>query len=264
MSAASLAWRRLAPTRAGLVYERNAIFYRRVWRVIFSGFFEPVFYLFAVGIGIGKLVGALDVDGRQVEYASFVAPALLAASSMNGAVADSTFNVFEKLRWSGAYETMLATPIAPRDIAFGEIAWSQTRGLIYSVGFLVVATVFGLVESWTAILALPAAMLLGFAFAGMGMAATTFMRTWQDFDYVNLVTLPLFLFSATFYPIDVYPDWLQQAALVSPLYHGVVLIRGAMLGTWDVAMIGHAVVLVALAAAGLAVAARRIERLLVI
>lgn len=264
MTAQTMTRRPLLPARARLVYERNAIFYKRVWRVLFSGFFEPVFYLFAVGIGIGELVGVVEAGGREVSYSSFVAPALLAASAMNGAVLDSTFNIFEKLKWTGTYDTMLATPVTPRDIAFGEIAWSQTRGLIYAAAFLVVATVFGLVESWTAIFALPAAMLVGFAFGGMGMAATTYMRTWQDFDYVTLVTLPLFLFSATFYPLEVYPDWLQQVALLSPLYHGVVVIRAAMLGTWELALIGHVLVLAALALASLTLAARRIERLLVI
>ena len=256
--------RGLVPERAHLVYLRNVLAYKRAWRVIFSGFFEPVFYLFAAGIGLGELVGVLDIGDRSVDYATFVAPALLAASAMNGSVADSTFNVFEKLKWTRLYESMLATPISARDIALGEIGWSQTRGLIYSVAFLVVAAVFGLVESWAAVLALPAASLVGFAFGGLGMAATTYMRNWQDFDYVNLVTLPLFLFSATFYPLDVYPDWAQQVALVSPLYHGVELIRAAMLGIWSPWLVGHAVLLAGIAAGGLTVASRRIQRLLVV
>ncbi|MDX1659508.1 MAG: ABC transporter permease [Nitriliruptorales bacterium] len=260
---------RIAPTglrrvgRAGYVFERNLLVYRRGWMIVFSGFFEPVFYLFAIGIGLGRLVG--DVSGpagTPVPYDAYVAPALLAASAMNGAVFESTFNLFFKLKFGNTYEAMLATPLETRDIAFGELAWIQIRGGLYATGFLVVMLVFGLVDSVWAVLVVPAALLIGFAFGAVGFAATSFMRSWQDFDLVQLVTLPLFLFSATFYPLEVYPVAIQRLTLVSPLYHGVELIRALTLGAFDVSLVAHVGVLVLLGVLGIAVARRRLELLL--
>jgi lipooligosaccharide transport system permease protein len=248
--------------RAQRVVERNLMVGRRNWTLFLSGFFEPVFYLFSIGVGVGALVGDLEVGGRTVSYATFVAPALLASSAMNGAVFESTFNIFFKLKWGKVYDAMLATPLRPVDIAAGEIGYSLLRGGIYAVGFMVVMVAFGLAESWWAVMAIPAALLIGFAFAAVGMAATTFMRSWQDFDLVQLFTLPLFLFSATFYPLDVYPEAIQQITRISPLYHGVELIRAFTLGSFDWTLLGHAAFLLAMGAVGLTIAGRRLEGLL--
>ena len=242
--------------------ERNFLVYRRIWVLIFSGFFEPLFYLFAIGVGVGQLVGDVSVGGTVVTYQQFVAPALLAASAMNGAVYESTMNIFFKLKWAKTYDAMLATPLGPGDIALGEIGWSLLRGAIYAAAFLVVMAVFGLATSWWAVLALPAALLIGFAFAAAGMAATTFMSSWQDFDLVALVTLPLFLFSATFYPLDVYPPIIQTLTQFSPLYHGVELIRALTLGIFDWSIAVHVLVLLVMGLVGLSIAARRVEKLL--
>lgn len=249
--------------RAVHLVERNVVAYRRSWLVFLGGLLEPVLYLAAMGVGLGGLVGEVaGPDGRPVPYAAFVAPALLAASAMNGAVFESTFNIFGKLRFSRIYDAVLATPVTPRDIAVGEIAWSLLRGGIYATGFLVVAAVAGLVGSPTAVLAVPAALLIGFAFAGVGMAATTWMTSWQDFDLVQLVLLPLFLFSATFYPLEVYPPAVQAIATVSPLYHGVELVRGLMLGVLGPGLLVHVAVLGLLGTLGLRVAVRRLGALL--
>lgn len=253
----------LGGRNATRVVERNLLVYRRTWLVIFSGFFEPVFYLFSIGVGIGQLVGDVSTgSGAPVSYAEFVAPGLLAASAMNGAVLESTMNIFFKLRYERVYDAMLATPLAPGDIAIGEIGWSQVRGALYAGGFLIVMLLGGLMPSLWGLLALPAALIIGFAFAAVGMAVTTFMRSWQDFDMVTLVTLPLFLFSATFYPLTVYPGWLQVVAQFSPLYHGVDLIRGLTLGNLDWSLVGHVAFLLGMGAIGLAIAARRVEKLL--
>ncbi len=245
------------------VLERNLMVYRRSWIIILSGFFEPVFYLFSIGIGVGELVGEVRLaDGTFVSYATFVAPALLASSAMNGAVYESTMNIFFKLKYQKTYDGMLATPLEPNEIAVGEIAWSLGRGLLYAIGFTIVMALFGLAESWWAIMAIPVAVLIGFAFASVGMAATTYMRSWQDFDLVTLVTLPLFLFSATFYPLEVYPAAIRPLIQISPLYHGVELIRGFTTGRIDSGMIAHAVFLAAMGAIGTVVAGRRIRKLL--
>lgn len=253
---------RMFGLRAHRVLERNLMVGRRNWLLLLSGFFEPVFYLFSIGIGVGALVGDLVIDGRSVSYAAYVAPALLASSAMNGAVFESTMNIFFKLKWGKVYDAMLATPLRPVDIAAGEIGYSLLRGGIYAVGFMVVMVAFGLARSWWAVMAIPAALLIGFAFAAVGMAATTFMRSWQDFDLVQLVTLPLFLFSATFYPLDVYPAAIQMVTRLSPLYHGVELIRAFTLGSFDWTLPGHAAFLLGMGAVGLAVSGRRLEGLL--
>jgi len=243
--------------------ERSFLVYKRIWLVIFSGFFEPVFYLFSIGVGIGKLVGDVPGPGGQaVEYAAFVAPALLGASAMNGAIYESTFNIFFKLRYGKVYDAILSTPMQPRHIAIGEIAWSLGRGLLYAVAFLVVITAFGYVESAWAVMAIPAAVLIGFAFAAVGMTATTFMKSWQDFDLINMVTLPLFLFSGTFYPLSVYPEAFQVITRFSPLYHGVELIRALTLGSFDWSIAGHVAFLVVMGMIGVAITARRLDKLL--
>lgn len=249
--------------RAGFVFERNLLVYRHTYMIILSGFFESLFYLFAVKVGIGGLVGRVpDGSGHLVSYATFVAPALLASSAMNGAVFESTMNIFFKLRYAKVYDAMLATPLRPLDIALGEITWSLVRGALYAVGFLGVMWGLGLIESPLALLALPAAILIGFAFGAVGMACTSFMKSWQDFDLVTLFTLVLFLFSATFYPLTVYPGWLQAVAQISPLYHGVVIVRSFTLGAPAPTLIWHVGFLAVMAATGLAVTAHRLRVLL--
>jgi len=248
---------------ARMLVERNLRALRHGWLTVVSGFFEPVFYLFSLGVGIGALLGRIDLgDGRSVEYAVFVAPALLASSAMNGAVYDSTFNIFFKLKYAKLYDSVLATPLGPRDVAVAEISWALLRGQVYAAAFLLVALAAGLVQSWWALLALPAAGLVGFAFAAVGMAATTFMRGWTDFDYVQLAILPLFLFSATFYPLSTYPEAVQWLVRASPLYHGVALCRDLLLGSVDAGLLGHVAYLLVMGALGFVVAARRLERLL--
>lgn len=254
---------RVTPFRAQRIWEKNYIAYRRLWKVVFSGFFEPVFYLFAVGIGVGALVGDVVLPGGEaVPYAAFVAPAMMAASAMNGAVIETTFNIFFKLQFGKVYEGILTTPMQPMDIAIGEIGWALLRGLLYSTAFVGVMWAMGMTDSWLAILAVPAATLVGFAFGAAGLAAATWMKSWQDFDLVTLVTMPLFLFSGTFYPLDVYPPALQLVAKLSPLYHGTELLRGFTLGIVDWTMLGHAAFLLVMGLVGASIAARRLDGML--
>ena len=254
----------LAGGRAWRLVERNIMVYRRIWVLIVSGFFEPLFYLLSLGVGIGALVGTVaGPDGQPIDYTAFVAPALLAASAMNGAIYDSTTNVFFKLKFAKTYDAMLATPLGPGDIAVGEITWAQLRGTLYSVSFLVVMAALGLITSWWAVLALPATMLIGLAFAAVGMACTSFMRSWQDFEYVQLAILPMFLFSTTFFPLSVYPRAIQVVVQFTPLYHGIELVRPLTTGAGvGIGLLGHALYFVGLAAIGFSVTARRLEKLL--
>jgi lipooligosaccharide transport system permease protein len=253
----------LGSRRSMLLIERNVYVYRRGWLVIFSGFFEPLFYLLAIGVGIGGMIGAVPgPNGTTISYAQFVAPALLATASMNGAIAESTFNVFFKLNYQKTYDAVLATPLSAGDIALGEIGWSVIRATLYALGFLAVILVLGLVTSPWAIFAVPAATLLAFAFGAAGMAATTFMRTWQDFDLIQLVVLPMFLFSGTFYPITAYPPALQLFVRITPLYQGVDLIRSLTLGDIGPGILVHVVYLTVLGLVGLWVVSKRLDRLL--
>jgi lipooligosaccharide transport system permease protein len=252
----------LTGLRAGRLIERNYLVYRHSWMIVLSGFFEPVFYLLSISWGLGELVGTTTFAGKTVDYTAFAAPALLASSAMNGAIYESTMNIFFKLKFAKTYDGILATPMGPADIAVGEICWCLLRGTLYAAGFLIVMLVMGLLDSWWAVFLLPTAVLIGFAFSAVGMAATSFMRSWQDFDMVQLVVLPLFLFSATFYPLETYPDGLQWVVRLTPLYQGVDLMRSLALGTVGVEALFHLAYLVAMGLIGLAVTSRRLERLL--
>lgn len=249
--------------RARLLVERNLMVYRRTWLVVVSGFFEPLFYLLSIGVGIGALVGRVTgPDGHPISYTAFVAPALLASSAMNGAVYDSTFNIFFKLKHAKVYDAVLATPVGAADVALGEMTWALLRGLLYSVAFLTVMLAMGLVHSVWAVLALPAAALIGFAFASVGLATTSLMRSWQDFEFVQLALLPMFLFSTTFYPLSTYPRSLQIVVECTPLFHGVEMLRALTTGTVGWSLLGHAAYLAAMGLVGITMAARRFERLL--
>jgi lipooligosaccharide transport system permease protein len=239
--------------RAARLFERNVVVYRSAWFMLASGLLEPLLYLGSVGIGFGHLVHTVPYQGRQVGYADFVAPALLATSAMNGSIVDATFGVFFKLKHMKVYDAVLATPVTTTDIAVGEVAWSLARGLVYAAAFIVVAALFGDIQSWWALFALPAATLIGLCFAGVGTAATTFMRSWQDFDLVQLAILPLFLFSATFYPLSTYPVAGRWVVQVTPLYHGVALLRELTLGEVGWSAIGHVAYLALLGTAGVVV-----------
>ena len=248
--------------RGRLLFERNLMVYRRTWMIIFSGVFEPLFYLFSMGIGLGHFVGKVPGPGGDlVSYASFVAPALLASAAMNGAVYDSS-NVFWKMKYSKTYDSILSTPVGPVDVTVGETAWALFRGFLYAVSFLVVAAVLGLIDSPWGILALPGAVLIGFAFAGMGVAAITYFRTWQDFELLGLVQLPMFLFSATFFPISTYPDAVQWVVRFSPLYHAISMLRALNLGVLGWTQLVNVAYLALLGVIGLAVAQRRVGKLL--
>jgi len=252
-----------APPRVGglLIVERNAMVYRRTWMILFSGFFEPIFYLLAFGVGLGTYIGTVGVNGHQVDYDLFLASSLLAASAMNGAFYDAT-NVFWKLRYANVYASMLSTPVRPYDVAVGETMWAVVRSMLYSTAFLGVVAALGLVHSWWAVLVLPAAFVIGFAFAGAGIAAVTWMRTWQDFEFLQLVMLPMFMFSATFYPISVYPTAIEWLVRFSPLYNGISLVRALMTGSVGPIQLVNVAYLAALGVVGLLVAGRRIDKLL--
>lgn len=242
---------------------RNYTTYRRYWKLFLTGFLEPVFYLFSIGIGVGQLIDTFEFNGQSIPYAEFVAPGMLAASAFNGALLDSTYNVFFKLKYDKLYDQMLATPLTTADVARGEILWGQLRGASYSAAFLLVMLAMGMISSWWALLALPATLLIGFAFSAVCMGLTTYMKSFQDFDKITLVQLPMFLFSATFFPVEAFGDgavrWVVEA---TPLYRGVVLCRELTTGalTWSSAV--SVAYLLVMGVLGLLLVRRRLDKLL--
>jgi lipooligosaccharide transport system permease protein len=251
--------------RSRRLVQRNLLVYKRGWMVIFSGFFEPLFYLLGIGYGLGTLVGGVQLsDGRTITYAAFVAPALLAQASMNGAIAESIFNVFFKLNFSKTYDAILATPLGIREIAVGEMLWSLFRGTLYVIAFVVVMIGMGLVISPLLFLVIPTSILIGAAFSAACLAATAYLRTVQDFDLpMGLVVMPMFLFSGTFFPISLYPQPIQLAMELTPLFHAVGLLRGLATGLlgwhelWDLAY------LIAFGSIAMWIALNRLEQRLI-
>jgi lipooligosaccharide transport system permease protein len=253
-----------AGRRSSSVVERNLAALRSAyWLVMATGFLEPVMYLFSIGVGVGRLVGTLPLpDGRVVAYSAFVAPAMLAASAMTGALSETTFNFFGKMKYMKLYDGILATPVRPIEIALGELAWAMLRGSIYAAAFLVVMVVMGLTSVGLAVVAFFAAMLVGFAFGSAGMALSTFMRSWQDFDLMASAQFALFLFSGTFVPAQRYPSVLRWVVEGSPLYRSVDLVRGVTTGSWSWVQLVDVGYLLAVIALGLMVAGRRMGTLL--
>ncbi|HEX8767093.1 MAG TPA: ABC transporter permease [Jatrophihabitans sp.] len=249
--------------RATVLMERSARVYRRAWLIIISGFFEPLFYLLSFGTGLGALVGGVaGPHGQPLSYAQYIAPALLASSAMNGALNDSMMNVFFKLKYAKLYDGMLSTSLAPMDVALGEMSWALTRGGLFAGAFVVVMVAMGLILSPWALLLVPAALLIGFGFSAIGMAVTTFVRSWQDIEVVTLFMLPMFLFSGTFYGLDAYPAWLRLVVQCLPLHHGVAVMRALTYGDIGVGLLGHLCYFVGMAVFGLWLTTRRLATLL--
>jgi lipooligosaccharide transport system permease protein len=232
------------------------------WIIVLTGVFEPVFYLLALGLGLGSYITAVnDANGHPIPYAAYIAPALLAVSAMNGAIYDSTWNVFFKMHFGKLYQGMLATSLGPLDVALGEISLALLRGAAYGTTFLLVMQALGLNLAWTAPLALPAILLIAFGFASLGMGITSYLKTFQQMDWVQFVLLPMFLFSATFYPLSVYPLPIQYIVQAFPLWHGVELVRGLTTGALNPAMLVHVLYFVVMIAVGLVFTTRRLRAL---
>jgi lipooligosaccharide transport system permease protein len=232
------------------------------WVVVLTGFVEPIFYLLSLGVGLGAYIGTVqDSAGNAIPYAAYIAPALLAVSAMNGAIYDSTWNVFFKMNYAKTYEGMLTTSLGPFDVALGEIALALLRGGAYGLGFLLVMQAAGLNLSWTALLALPALLVIAFGFASLGMGITSYLKTFQQMDWIQFFLLPMFLLSATFYPLTVYPVPVQWVVMALPLWHGVELVRGLTTGVLGPMMLVHLAYYAAMIALGLAFTTRRLRTL---
>lgn len=230
----------------------------RPWNLLLEGIFEPFLYLLSVGLGIGQLVGGVGAT----RYAAFVAPALLATSAMNSAVSETTGGFWWRARFERFYDAMVTTPMRVTDIAVGETAASVLRATLSSACFLAVIAALGLVRSWWAVLALPALVLVAFAFSAAGILVATLMRDLHHTQYLQLGMLPMFLFATTFFPLSVYPGWLQPVVVVLPLYQAIELIRGLTTGVFGTGLLAAVAYLLALGGVSLWLADRRLARLL--
>ena len=249
--------------RSHVILERSLVALKSSnWFPVVSGFLEPLLYLFSFGYGVGTLIGDIQVsNGQVVSYAMFIAPGLLASSAMNGAIYDSTWNVYFKLHEGKIYHGMLATSLGPLDVALGEILTALLRGFAYAVGFMAVATPMGLIPSWWGVLAIPAAVLIAFGFASIGMAITSYFKSYQQMGLINISLLPIFLFSGSFYPLSVFPDWAQIVIKTLPLWHAIEMIRNLTLGIINFSLLGHIAYFLVMIVVGLFFTTKRLNAL---
>jgi lipooligosaccharide transport system permease protein len=240
--------------------------WRRLWTgTVFSSFLSPLLFLVAMGYGLGSLVGRGGrlVDG--VSYLAFVTPGVMAANAMQGAIAESTWPVLSGIKWQRQYHAMLATPLSVSDVVIGHLLHLVLRILLSSGVFLVFAALVGAVPSWSGILALPTAIMVGLAFGAPVFAYATYLNNDAGFNILfRLVMIPLFLFSGTFYPISQLPAVLVWVARATPLWHGVALARDSTLGRLSLGDVGHAAYLALWVVAGTVWAVHGLRRRMVV
>jgi lipooligosaccharide transport system permease protein len=213
------------------LWQRNASIYRRTYKLnILPNFFEPFFYLLAMGLGLGAYLSRI----KGVEYIDFIAPGLVATAALFGTSFEVTFNAFVKMQFGKVYDAVMSTPLSIEDIGLGEILWGTTRATIYGVVFLAITALFGVMHSWLALFGPIAIFLIGLMFSVIGLAFTATIPLIDYFTYYwTLFITPMFLFSGVFFPLDRMPHWVQAVAWFVPLHQGVELMRSLTLtGDW--------------------------------
>jgi lipooligosaccharide transport system permease protein len=214
------------------VWQRNYWVHSSRWAyAIVPNFFEPVFYLLGLGIGLGFYVTTGGEFGGS--FLAFIAPGLVAASAMNGASFEATYNVFIKLHFSKLYDAMISTRVNIEDVVVGEMLWATTRATVYGSVFLFITLFFDTPLSWRLLPALAVILLIGYTFAGIGLAFTATIRVIDVFSYYFTIFLtPSFLFSGIFFPVaDRFPPALVTFAEWTPLFRSVQLMRAVVNGT---------------------------------
>lgn len=249
------------------VVESELLGYKRTWRgTAISSFVNPFLFLTAMGLGLGSLVDAGEGD-LGVSYLAFVATGLMAASAMQNGAADGAFPVMAGIKWRKSFEGAISTPISPADIVVGRFLWAIVRLSFVLIVFGVIASILGAIEIGPALLAVPPGVLTGLAFTA---AVTAFTVTRENDTSLSTLfrfgIIPLFLFSGTFFPISQLPGFLQPIAFVTPLFHGVELVRKIALPGVDSSVVTaipiwvHILYLVVMTVVSLVLASRWLDR----
>jgi lipooligosaccharide transport system permease protein len=217
----------VSPAGAIRYWRRNVTVFRRTWLFgMIAWFAEPVIYLVAMGLGLGKYLA--NIQG--IKYVEFIAPGLLAVSTMFGATFSVTWDAWFKLERVGVYEGARATPLSVEDIALGEVLWGTTRATIYGSAFAVVATAFGVFHTWWGLLIIPAVAIIGFVFSVTGLIFTYLIRRADYLAYYwTAFITPMFMFAGVFFPLDRLPHWVRTLAWFMPLHHAANLMRALAL-----------------------------------
>jgi lipooligosaccharide transport system permease protein len=216
----------ISPVGAGRYWLRNSVVFRRTWLLAFVAWFiEPVIYLVAMGLGLGKYLESVG----GLKYINFIAPGLLAVSAMYGATFETTWGAYFKMDELRVYDACVATPLTLEDVALGEALWGTTRASAYGTAFAIVAVPFGVFRSWWGILTIPALFLVGLNFSLFGLTYTYLVRRMDYLShYWTIFLTPMFMFAGVFFPLDRLPHWLQQIAWFMPLHHATEMMRALM------------------------------------
>lgn len=248
--------------------ESEVIAYRRTWRgTVITAFINPVFFLAAMGAGLGQLVDDGTGAGLSIPYITFVASGLIAANAMQNGAGDGSFPVMAGIIWRKNFHGTITTPLGPGDIIWGRLIWGVGRLAFVLLVFAVIAVLFGALEIGPALAAIPPGVLTGVAFT---TAITAWTLTQEDGRSLStlfrFLIVPLFLFSGTFFPISRLPDWLEPVAYATPLFHGVELVRKIALPDADGSIVTslpmwiHVAYLLVMAGVGLYLSIRLLDK----
>ncbi len=234
-------------TRSLRVWERNRDVYFVTWKTnLFPPLLEPVLYLVAFGAGIGALVREVPYNGDMVGYTAFIAPGLLATQVMFQSFFENTYNTFVRMYYQRTFDAIVTTPLSLEDVMVGEILWGATKGTIGCTLMMVAISFFGLLQFPHALIIVPFSFIAGLFFAGMGLCFTGIVPQIDSFNFpIFLLVMPMFLFSGTFFPLEVLPGWAQTLAVMLPLTHVTRVMREASFGRLPIDLLGDLAYLIA-------------------
>jgi lipooligosaccharide transport system permease protein len=250
-----------SPREAARVAGRNARVFSKLWKgSLLPQFLDPLFYLVALGFGLGTYIASIN----GVPYKDFIAPGLIASAAMWSASFECTYNVYLRMNETKLYDAILATPIEVPDLVAGDLAWSSLRATVYGTVFLIVVTAFGLIDSWWALAIPPLLVIGGLAFSTIAYTFTALIPRIDLYSYFfTLGITPMFLFSGIFFPFDRLPAVAEVVAWFTPLYHMVEITRALATGDPWPDVVLNTVVLLAMSAALFAIPVRAVRRRLV-
>lgn len=250
--------------RALRVWQRDADVFQSTILVNFiPPLLEPVLYILAFGFGLGSLVGEVSYQGRDLSYLRFMVPGVLSVAVMFWSYFENTYSSFVRMYYQQTFDAIVATPLLVEDVIVGEWLWGTTKAVMASTIMLIMISFFGLVSYPTALLVIPVGVLGGLLFAALGLITTSLVPQIDSFNIATFVLIfPMFLFSGTFFPISVYPDWLEAIVEVTPLYRGVHMLRSFSTGEVGPMVLVDIAYLALMGLVGVAITARRLRRLL--